>query len=51
MSDHQEENPGAHGVHAGARDDGGIGEEGADPPPEGVEDWADKTETGGDAAS
>ncbi len=51
MSDPEDETPEAHGVHAGARDDGGIGEDGGDPPPDDVESWADKTETGGGAAS
>ncbi|HEV3400213.1 MAG TPA: hypothetical protein VG078_00175 [Acidimicrobiales bacterium] len=51
MSDPEDETPAAHGVHAGARDDSGIGEEGGDPPPDDVEDWADKTDTGGSGAS
>jgi hypothetical protein len=40
-----------HGVHAGARDDSGTGEEGGDPLTDDVEDWADKTDTGGSGAS
>jgi hypothetical protein len=51
MSEPEGESPAAHGVHASAREDGGVGEEGGDPLPDDVETWADETETGGEAAS
>lgn len=41
----------AHGVHAAPREDGGMQEQPPDPEELDEENWADATETGGEASS